>query len=139
MNNNQYMKKILALCTEEQKDIFNKMYGDGPTTKQIEWATKQIEKTLLDTNRRAQIAQNKLEESKLELFEIKGKFNILQRNNDDMTVNLKEAQYYIKLLSTHENKQRADIEKRLEKLDKLEAAGVDNWEWYEDAMKNYEC
>lgn len=25
--------------------------------------------------------------------------------------------------------------KRLKKLEKLEAAGVDNWEWYDEAMK----
>lgn len=26
---------------------------------------------------------------------------------------------------------------RLDKLDCLEAAGVDNWEWYDDAMEFY--
>ena len=58
---------------------------------------------------------------------------------------LKEQEDYEKYSSLDERELRsecmdkdafiADLLKQLEKLDKLEAAGVDNWEGYDDAMK----
>jgi septal ring factor EnvC (AmiA/AmiB activator) len=134
MNNNQYIYKILSLCTDEQKSLFSRMYPDGPNKAQVSWAIKQIETTLRDSNERAKKAQNNLKLSELELFEIKGKLSTLTKENKDMRDLISELQCKIKNLSTPERTNRAEIEEKLDKLHKLECGGVDNWEFYDEAM-----
>lgn len=67
--NKEYLKKILALCTEEQLELYGRMYPNGP--KNIEIAISQVERTLEKSNQDWQDlrAQNKSLEAKIKELE----------------------------------------------------------------------
>ena len=131
-----YLSKLLSLCTDKQKDRFSKMYPNGPIPKQITRAIQQIENTLSDLN-----IYNE------ENIELKKYYNEITNNlcevisNQESSINklehdLHNANISILLLKTPINLNNKDISYRLSKLEALEAAGVDNWEWYEEAMNS---
>lgn len=42
----EQLTKKLALCTPQQQAFFHRLYPNGPTQKQMDWAYTQIENTL---------------------------------------------------------------------------------------------
>lgn len=132
--NSVYLTKILALCTTEQKELFGRMYPDGPSKKQLPRATEQVEATLRNLNN----TQQQLRNITSEYEEFKKQSHVVEHELKSEIYNLKKslksAQSTIKLLAAESAGE--DITQRLEKLDALEAAGVDNWEWYDTAMEN---
>lgn len=42
----EQIAKKLVLCTQQQQEIFHKLYPSGPSQEQMNWAYTQIENTL---------------------------------------------------------------------------------------------
>ena len=49
--NQEYITKLLLLCTDDQVNLFNRMYPNGPNDLNV--AIDQIERTLRDNNIKA--------------------------------------------------------------------------------------
>jgi thiamine biosynthesis lipoprotein ApbE len=132
----EYLDRLLKVCTAEQLGMFNRMYPNGPAPKQIKWAITQIENTILSMNKKAQVLANiqaEFEEFKRVNSAIT---ESLQLSFNNLAQELNEADKEIERLSTPETIASADVLRRLYELAALEAAGVDNWEWYDKAMSN---
>jgi len=134
MNKRKYMDKLLLLCTEKQKNIYNKMYPDGPSSSQLKLAINQIENTLRNLN----FSEEKFKQTKKEYensIDIINK-EVLNLNNKLIELNkeLKKKEKEIEMLSNPISIKNKEIQERLNLLNALEIAGVDNWEWYGDAI-----
>lgn len=131
----KYLDQISKLLIQEQMDIFNRMYPDGPDKSQLKWAITQVENTILGQNKRAQ-----------RLRDIEKEFEEYKKDNaDKIATHVRAFDSLAKELAkvTKENERlsaskididNAEIIERLDKLAALEAGGVDNWEWYDEAM-----
>jgi hypothetical protein len=133
----KYLDQILKLCTPSQLDMFNRMYPDGPAPKQINTAISQVERTILSLNHQVEKLKDidkAFEEFKeaaaaRESAHVRG-FQHLTKELADV---LKENE---RLSASPVNVNNADIIEQLDKLAALEAAGVDNWEWYGEALSS---
>ena len=138
MNKKDYLHNLLALCTDKQKKVFTRMYPDGPKNNQVSHAIRQVENTLKNlnaTNENLKTAKEEGAENAAKLqadirsLEIKLHTSELQRKAADNLANrLKNP------IATENN----SVQERLNLLDALVAGGVDNWEWYEEAINNYQ-
>ena len=124
----KYLDKILLLCTPPQRDMFARMYPEGPTPSQIKTAVRQVENTLLGLNSRVECLRNVKEEFDVYKTEttklLKESVDVLKQYRDDLI----EAEKEIYQLSNPIALNNAEIQQRLDKLDALEMAGVDNWD-----------
>jgi hypothetical protein len=133
----KYLDRIVKLLIPEQLDIFYKMYPEGPAPKQVKWAINQIENTILAQNRESQ----KLRDIKTEFEEFKkaaedreaAHVRAFQHITKELAQTLKENE---RLSASKVDVDNANIIEKLEKLYALEATGVDNWEWYDEAMES---
>lgn len=132
MDKNDYLQKLLLLCNEKQMDMWNKMYPNGP--KDIDWAIKQVEGGLQALAVRCSELDNVLVDFNNYKCESQDTINSLKKQSYDLEQTLASARSEIKMLDNPIALQNAEVQKRLEKLDALEAGGVDNWEWYGEAM-----
>lgn len=129
-----YLSRLLKLCTPEQMDMYRRMYPSNPTPSQRTRATEQVEATLLGMNRDVQQLRNIKKEFEARETEYEAALLALGEQVSGLRGELRDARYQIRLLSTPINTGNAKIQGRLDKLDALEAAGVDNWEGYDFAM-----
>jgi hypothetical protein len=134
MNKKEYLQDLLTLCTEQQLNLFNRMYPNGCDSKQTDLAITQIKNTILSMNKKTESLVNIQKE--FEDFKIKS----LKENKDleklykEQEKELKEAYLDIEKLSNPINTQNLDVQRKLDKLYALECGGVDNWEWYGECM-----
>jgi len=134
MNQKDYMGKLLTLCTEKQRAFFNRIYPDGPSSKQLNTAVLQLENTLKNLN----ADKEQLRDEKKAHVEDVDALNVtirrLEKELSNTFTELREAESRIQMLSSPEATKSADIQERLALLDALEAEGVDNWDGYEYAI-----
>ena len=135
MNKKEYLDKLVGLLTGPQLGLYERMYPNGPKPEQIRRATEQVETTLFRLNRDVQQLRDKSKE--LEEYRINAELTAesLNRQYEDLLDELQEARERIKNLSTTSNRAQEDINKSLDKLARLEAGGVDNWNGYDYAMR----
>jgi len=131
-----YLQKILALCTENQLSMFNRMYPNGPDKNQIKRAIQQVEQTLKVFNCKNQKLREENKESKQCIEILTTENNKLKKEINYLKEDLKESNIKITNLSTPSAIESANINASLQKLAALEAVGVDNWEYYDEAMNN---
>ena len=134
MNKQDYLNKILALCTEKQTELFNRMYPDGVSSKQISHATFQIENTLKNLNESNEELNRVIKESDEHKLISNGKVNDLINNINLIEKELVDANSHIMRLENPINIENNEVQERLNLLDALEAAGVDNWNGYGYAL-----
>jgi len=134
MNKTDYMNSLLALCTDRQKDIFNRMYPAGPSIKQINWAIKQLENTLSNLNSK----EEEFKELQRVLTDHTTKSaEIIKELTSKLAISEHENKVYekrIERLTSQINIDNANVQERLALLDALEAGGVDNWDGYDLAI-----
>ena len=137
MNKRDYLEKLLSLCTEKQANLFSRMYPDGPNIKQLSWAITQLENTLKDLNytREALNGVKKAAKSSADVFSQELKRT--ERKLVDTEQELKEANCLIDRLKNPINTENNEVQEKLELLEALQQGGVDNWTWYDEAIKNY--
>ncbi len=138
MNKKDYINKLLALCTKSQLNVFNRMYPDGPAKNQITHATMQLENTLYDLNTSNEELRRKKQETVNDTKKLNDEIQALHSEVDNTKIELQDAHNLIQRLETPINVDNNNIQERLLLLNALEAGGVDNWEWYDESIKNYD-
>ena len=137
MTKQDYLNKILRLCTEEQQALFNSMYCKGPDLKQLDRAIAQVEHTLRVQNI-DKAAYRKLEREKNEVeaelrLQLKNIESDLKRSED----RLNEVDRENRMLRNPILLDNVHVQEKCDLLDALQAGGVDNWEGYEAAVNNW--
>lgn len=133
----EYLSNLLALCTEKQKNLFCRMYPNGPNKYQLSRAISQVENTLKDLNTLKSDLVSIKTAAKDKYIGLEAEFNHLQRILESTKNALNEANNSIEKLITPINTENKAIQERLELLDALEAGGVDNWQWYDESIEDY--
>ena len=68
MNKREYLNSLLALCTDRQISVYNRMYPHGPKPSRISHAISQVESTLKNLNE----SDGEFRDAKKEFEERKG-------------------------------------------------------------------
>lgn len=126
---------LLKLTTDGQRTMFNRIYPDGVPSGNYDHAIYQIENTLRSLNEKNEKKQDKIKELEKTIGDLKFQIKVLTSHNMDLKTELNETNRKVKQLSSTESVNTADILERLEWLDALEAAGVDNWNGYDYARE----
>jgi peptidoglycan hydrolase CwlO-like protein len=137
MTQYEYMNNLLALCTDSQKELFNRMYPDGPDKKQVRWAIVQLENTLKNLDLSKEELRNVKNDLEKTLSSTYTEMRKLELEIKSLKSELHEANSRINQLENPINTENTDVQDRLCKLDALEAGGVDNWDGYDFAMEQY--
>lgn len=136
LNSRHRLLEMLNICTAAQLEVYGKMYPNGPSDDQIQWAIQQIERTILKGN----VDQERLKDinSLFEAYkkEAEDKHDLLHLEIKRLSNELVEAEDRINKLSNPINVQSADVQERLDWLQALEDAGVDNWDGYSYARQS---
>jgi chromosome segregation ATPase len=132
----QYLDELLTLCTEQQLNMFNLMYPNGPTSKQYDRSIEQIKATILGLNKDVERLRNIEKDFNLFKKESEEKEQSLQKEIKLLNHEIESLNNNIDMINNHINIENAEIQERLAKLDALEQYGVDNWEWYDDAINS---
>jgi len=135
MNKKEYLDKLVGLLTGPQLGLYGRMYPNGPKPEQIRRATEQVEATLFGLNRSTQRLRDIEEELNAYRLSTELTIEALNRQCDSLLDELQRAEGRIKNLSTPSNMAHGDINESLDKLARLEAGGVDNWDGYGYAMR----
>jgi uncharacterized protein YlxW (UPF0749 family) len=136
MSKKQYLDDLITLCTKKQIEMFNRMYPNGPTSKQFDRAIDQIKATILGLNKdveRLKDIEKDFKESKIVSEE---KEQSLQKEIKLLNHEIESLNNEIDMFNNPINTDNIEVQKRLAKLDALEAGGVDNWEWYGECMSS---
>ncbi|MDD5149804.1 MAG: hypothetical protein PHC28_04900 [Flavobacterium sp.] len=122
-NNKNLLNQLLKLCTQEQIEIYNKMYPNGPDN--IDWAIHQVKNTIVRVNKEYESLKN----ISKEFAEYKQKSEkLIHQLEQDISQKYSESRTIsdeLDIIKTNNNIDK-DICDRLRWLDTLEAAGVDN-------------
>lgn len=132
MNKKEYLIDLLTLCTEPQLNMYNRMYPDGP--RNLDIAINQIKQTILNLNKKVDVLKDIEKEFNLFKERTKEIEKLADKEIDRLNIELKLLQNELEMIRNPINAENTEVQERLEKLYKLEAAGVDNWEWYDEAM-----
>ena len=131
-----YMNSLLALCSDAQQEIFKKMYPTKPTPKQLNHAITQLENTLKRENLEIETLKRQFRESKELVTSLEENIKSLESENRKLKKENGRLEKEIERLSSDPVAvDNADIQKDLALLAALEAGGVDNWEWYDEAVQ----
>ena len=131
MTKTEYLNDLLTLCTECQKNMYNRMYPNGVTGKQVDNAISQIKNTILGLNNKC----DKLSSVELELSTLKIEHEHLKQVNNRLQRECVVLENEVDRLSNPISTDNAYVLERLAILDALEAGGVDNWDWYGYALE----
>lgn len=126
MTKTEYLNDLLTLCTDSQKNMYNRMYPNGVTGKQVDNAISQIKNTILGLNNKC----DKLSSVSLELSTLKIEHEQLKQVNNRLQRDCDVLENEVDRLSNPISTDNAYVQERLAILDALEAGGVDNWDWY---------
>ena len=135
MNKTQYMESLIELCTEKQKDFFLRIYPDGPNPSQVKRATQQIEATLKQDNLKIEQLKGELKAHQTSAEEAHLKLKSVSKELVDCKSDKEDLQLVIDRISNPIDIENSEVQSRLSLLNALEAGGVDNWEWYDHAIK----
>ena len=124
----KYLENLVALCTEAQKERFRLMYPEGVSGKQLNHAIWQVENTLRDLDSQVEKLKREKKEQEEALKEAEKSLKVAEQEAKASDRKLRAA------LEERPSYDDDEVQKRLRILDALEAAGVDNWEWYDDAV-----
>ena len=138
MTKKDYLENLLNLCTAPQRELFDRMYPNGVDTTKVPWATIQVENTLKKSNftdADAKTAREQKEDALCQLEVDRKKLNDkIARLNLEITAKDTE----ISRLESSVNKDDAETTRKLDWLNALECAGVDNWDGYCHAQDIYD-
>lgn len=138
MTKMEYLNKLKELCTQEQIDLFNRMYPTGIKGDQLAWATIQLEDTLKDLNATSEEVDALKKQLKEAKFTIKTLEETEHGDIENLVEELKSANARIHKLNNPISVDNVHIQERLALLDALNAFGVANWNGYEDAVRSCE-
>ena len=136
MNKREYVNDLLTLCTPEQANMFNRMYPDGPNIKQIDRAIEQIKATILGLNKDVQNLRNIRKEFEAYKKETAEEISSLNRELEFTKRELSIAYDDLSKIKNPIDLNNLEVQQRLDLLDALKSAGVDNWEWYDEAISS---
>lgn len=141
MNLKLYLERILALCTDKQRNLYDRMYPDGATGTQIKRAIQQVETTLKSRDGTIEILREDKKNLNVAIHGWIISKNVAEKESQRLEIELIEAEELIKRLQNPINIENNDVQEKLDRLDALEAAGVDNWDGYDYAMGEFrdEC
>ena len=134
MNKLDYLSSLLMLCTEKQTDLFYRMYPDGVSPKQVKHATRQIENTLKNLNESNEELNRVTKECDEHKSISDGKVADANQKLKVIEQELNDANRLIERLENPINIENNEVQERLNLLDALVAAGVDNWDGYGYAL-----
>lgn len=129
MNNREKIKYLRNFLTVPENKLFDNMYQNGIENEKI--AIQQIERTLENREIKRIETEKKFEEYEKEIEKIK---IIHKKELEELEIKIKEAK---EITISSFNKDDYEIEKSLKKLEALENGGVDNWEWYGEALSEW--
>jgi Asp-tRNA(Asn)/Glu-tRNA(Gln) amidotransferase B subunit len=117
------------------------MYPSGPAADQLSWAISQVKNTINKQNIDTTQLQNQIKD--LQQLVDDNTISIQQYKRDIERLENVAIDYNVKIYNmqavidgnTGFALSQATVD-RLAKLDALEMGGVDNWEWYDEAMKH---
>jgi len=135
MTKREYLNNLLQLMTEEQLNLFARMYPNDPTDKQVAHAITQCETTLKGLNAKVQRLSNVDKEFKAFKDQSKIYDQMCSNKIDELKYEMNKISVLAEQLSNPIATDNAEIQDRLAKLDALEAGGVDNWMWYGASME----
>ena len=135
MNNEKELIELLLECSSTQQEFFKRLYPNFPKKSRIDNAIMQVKRTI-EKNKIDAYNQEKFNKIKNELNTINEQKNKLEITNENLEQELKDIKLELAEYKLTENNN--NDAKRLLLLDALEAAGVDNWEWYGEAINIYE-
>jgi len=135
MTKRDYLNNLLQLMTEEQLKLFERMYPNDPTDRQVAHAIVQCENTLKGLNKKVQRLTNVDKEFKTFKEQCKIDAQVCSNKIDVLEHELNKINVLAEQLSNPIATDNAEIQDRLAKLDALEAGGVDNWTWYGESME----
>jgi hypothetical protein len=139
MNKREYIERLLALCPESYNDIFNRMYPDGLESKQIKWATTQVENSVKGLSRSVERNTEATEHYSQQLMDNEKLLSEYVSKIASLAADLKMSERKVEhLLTDPEAVATAEVQERLDLLEALENGGVDNWEWYSESIADYE-
>lgn len=118
-----YLRKFL---TKPENELFERIYKTGIKNKAR--AIQQIERTLENREEKRLEIEKKFKQHEKEIEQIK-----LKHKNEIELFENKIEETKKMTISTFD-KDDFEINKRLDKLQALENGGVDNWEWYCEAL-----
>lgn len=136
MTKQDYLNNLLNLCTESQKDLFNRMYPNGVSNKQLSHAIYQVENTLRELNTKKEIVQNKNKDLTDTINSLEEEIKTLKRKLYYSELEYKESIDLIDRLKNPISIKNNEVQERLIRLQLLEAGGVDNWDGYDYAINN---
>jgi len=127
--NRAYLNRLVLMLTPAQKDMCDGMYfyPGGVKVGSVDNAILQIENTLTKQNIDTEKLTNEYKILKEEIKQGKSALSSAESKNKKLENELKFANDMISRLENPINIENAEIQERLEYLDRLEAAGVDNW------------
>ena len=138
MNNTDYLEKLLWLCTDDQKNLFDRMYPNWPSSKQMKRAIVQVESTLKNLNQTKEdlnyVKRQADDEITIKINEIA----VLNSEKVKLQNELSEANALAERLSNPIDVSNNYVQEKLNLLEALEAGGVDNWDGYDFAVSGYE-
>lgn len=114
----EYVERLLKLCTDSQRDLFNRMYPKGLKEDAIPHATHQIEQTLKSQTVNTETARKEVEELQMAISNLNIENARLKQQVKDLT----DVEVKVKLVRDN------DL------LNALIAEGVDNWGGYGYAL-----
>jgi septal ring factor EnvC (AmiA/AmiB activator) len=133
--------ELLQLCTPDQINKFELMYPSGPAADQLLWAISQVKNTIKKQNIDTTQLQNQIKDLKqlvddntISIQQYKRDIERLENVAMDYNAKIYNMQTIIDSNAGFALSQ--ETVDRLAKLDALEIGGVDNWEWYDEAMKH---
>ncbi len=135
MTKKDYLNNLLSLCTEKQTELFNRMYPNGVDASKLKWATTQLENTLKNLNSSKEeltTVKKEAEESKKQLLD---DISTLKATLDATEKDLARVTALSERLKNPITVESNEIEERLNLLNALEGAGVDNWDGYDFAIE----
>lgn len=128
MNKREYQEKLLSLCTDKQKNLFGRMYPNGPSIKQLGTAINQIERTLSDLN--ATNEELVLERKVLALLKESS-----ATENRKLLIDIKKLTEEANRKELEPQELTDEDQEDLQMFHALKAAGVDNWAGYDHAQE----
>ena len=99
MNKREYLNKLLQLCDDKQRNVFERMYGEGPSPKQLGWAITQVENTIKMTNDVWGELRDAQKQWKGERSELLEKLKTAEDKLRECEQELREEQHHVERLS----------------------------------------
>lgn len=132
----EYMDKILSFLTERELAVFRRVFGGK--INDVDGAIDLIERHMKSQARERFDIEQHNEEIKrrdTDIMVANDEKNHLKVRIISLEKDIERMQCHVEVIESETDTDSAYAKKRLAILDALEAGGVDNWEWYEESLK----